>query len=863
MPQQPTDDVLIPATLDNFDQGAANTFPTKVDLGASYLANGVMLGGEPVVAEHVNNIANNHARHLDWLHSRQQGYTSIFEREDLVTGTIVVESYDDAGVLQSTSNSDDWTAAIQQIIDDANEGDTIWIPQGTFHANTVNIEDKVDLRICGPGTIVWGTADEGGFNFIGSCSRVLIDGLKMIGSNLESHSHRGVACPSNPALDLDQIYVTNCHIIGCRLSISVSADTSGRAQNIIVQNNYVEPCVGSAIGTYGIHAAEGSDDVYNVLIDGNTVVNAGRHAIYLARGRGMMCINNRIVGHRVGLIETSQFPAVICSRGDGVLIQNNTFTDSTNACIMAAPGEVGAPVMNVLIKGNYIFNHVGGYSPIMLGQDGAIDPTSDMRHVTVEDNCIEAVGDETIVAIRADFGHNIKINNNYISLTGATTISRCIRLLGRNQQNANFSSDWEVKGNRMHVVNAGGGQDTTGFLMSGDILGGPDPIDDIDVLISDNVYTRSGVERVTVGSTPADGNYDIIFSGFGLASPVTVRSTRAGGVPSTNADIAQDLVTEMTALIATDLSGVVSSPVTAAASALDFTIADLLPAGTITTIQPGGATLTWHPVTMFGLGSVNTNPRFIIEDQDVSGYSGTRFGRARDVGDLSIHGDILGPTTNDGAFTTDTLETTSTVTVGSDIVMDSSIGAIIIGQTGGAGNAQLRFHKPPASSQSFMRLFSNNLDSWLIQHHSTENINIFASDTTGALCTTLPMVLHKDGTLANDACEVRINRLSFRNGHTLVSGDFAPSGGSTVGSIIGTGSAFSFSWDVDTILDPTMSVVYPATWTSQPLVIASHRGGSDTGITRLTWTSTTTVLTFTATGTGNGTIVMDVLVVAT
>lgn len=93
-----------------------------------------------------------------------------------------------------------------------------------------------------------------------------------------------------------------------------------------------------------------------------------------------------------------------------------------------------------------------------------------------------------------------------------------------------------------------------------------------------------------IGGVPADGNYDLVFTGFGLVSPVTVTTPRVGGVPASNDDIAAAMDAALDTAAAGSLGGVLAE-VSSAGDTASFRIADGLATGTITPAQPAGASI--------------------------------------------------------------------------------------------------------------------------------------------------------------------------------------------------------------------------------------------------------------------------------
>jgi hypothetical protein len=108
-----------------------------------------------------------------------------------------------------------------------------------------------------------------------------------------------------------------------------------------------------------------------------------------------------------------------------------------------------------------------------------------------------------------------------------------------------------------------------------------------------SIVSGEGPEyTITFGGTPTDGDYETIFTGFGLSSPVTVTTTRAT-TPATNADLATQHAADITTLIATTLAGVVAEA-TATDEDVFVVLENDLATGTVThnTTGGGGETLT-------------------------------------------------------------------------------------------------------------------------------------------------------------------------------------------------------------------------------------------------------------------------------
>ena len=99
----------------------------------------------------------------------------------------------------------------------------------------------------------------------------------------------------------------------------------------------------------------------------------------------------------------------------------------------------------------------------------------------------------------------------------------------------------------------------------------------------------------TLAGMIADGDFDLIFTGFGLVTPQTVTITRSGSSPSTLADIQTAMAAELDTQtdVAGDIEGViVAATIDATDETISFTITDGLPTGTVTATLPGGVTGT-------------------------------------------------------------------------------------------------------------------------------------------------------------------------------------------------------------------------------------------------------------------------------
>jgi phage tail sheath gpL-like len=99
--------------------------------------------------------------------------------------------------------------------------------------------------------------------------------------------------------------------------------------------------------------------------------------------------------------------------------------------------------------------------------------------------------------------------------------------------------------------------------------------------------------EITIAGTPADGDYESIFTGYDLGSPVTVTTTRST-TPADNNALATQHAADITTLAATTLAGVVLSAV-AATNVVTVRMLGGRAAGAVTHDQPVGATMANSP----------------------------------------------------------------------------------------------------------------------------------------------------------------------------------------------------------------------------------------------------------------------------
>lgn len=124
-------------------------------------------------------------------------------------------------------------------------------------------------------------------------------------------------------------------------------------------------------------------------------------------------------------------------------------------------------------------------------------------------------------------------------------------------------------------------------------------------------------QLATFAGTATNGNYRTIFTGFGLGSPVTITTTRAAGVPADNNALAAQHATDITALIATTLAGVVQTATNPGGFPLVIIrVNGGLAAGTITHEAPSPGTLESEPFDLVYSLTDNRDHYFFIAPEN-------------------------------------------------------------------------------------------------------------------------------------------------------------------------------------------------------------------------------------------------------
>lgn len=382
-----------------------------------------------------------------------------------VSGTLINVRERAYGATGDGTTND--TVAVQAAITAAGPGDAVFFPPGTYLLDNIEIEDKERLVIKGHNaTIQWrATATEAGFELIGTCTDILISHLRIVGSGDTADLHRGLYSGSGQTLT--RIVVDNCIIEDVPVGISFNADLGGTVRGCVASNNRLNNIVGTSSGQgYGLHVADGSGGYHGTVFVNNTITQAHRHSIYIARGFGCRVLNNTIDQHRLGDSTGSTLPAIAIGRGGDHVFSGNLVTRANNVGLMVDAGSnPGESCRNIAIVGN-IFSAPAGIHPhLYVGEN--ITPDGDIHAVTIDSNVFDSDA-VAVDAIRLHWGHGITVSNNTIRIRDITSTVYAIRLAanGESSASADDSSRWIISNNQIQITDGGGGGSACAFLLT-------------------------------------------------------------------------------------------------------------------------------------------------------------------------------------------------------------------------------------------------------------------------------------------------------------------------------------------------------------------------------------------------------------
>lgn len=284
----------------------------------------------------------------------------------------------------------DDTAAVRAAVANVASGGHLVFPKGTYRISNIPLANLSHVDISGRNAILrlFGAPEHTGsvgFQFIGTCTDVTIHDLTIIGDGVAEHRHAGVWGFSGQTLK--GITIKNCTIQSVAVGISLNADLGGSVSVAEISQNRIEDVVGTLPGTgYGIHLSNRSVLPSRIRVIGNTIVRAHRHAIYQARGSGVIITKNVILEHRRGDEKGPVRSAVAIARSSDCVFSFNVIRGANGEAIGVDEDNEGtppSPTHDITIVENTIENSNG--RDLRIGNENARAGNVPER-VTVQNN---------------------------------------------------------------------------------------------------------------------------------------------------------------------------------------------------------------------------------------------------------------------------------------------------------------------------------------------------------------------------------------------------------------------------------------------------------------------------------------------
>ncbi len=426
----------------------------------------------------------------------------------LDTGILSVKQW---GALGNGVDND--TAKIQACIDAAiarGPGTAVFFPSGTYISGNLNINNATDLRVYGnDATLEWTGAvvapNRIGLRLLGTCTRVQIEHLRMVGDGLVASRHVGVYSSSGSFLQ--SCSISYCSISEVTLGISMDMTSAGSyARGCVVEHNVIEHVVGIEAGFgYGIHFADGSGQPAGHSVLYNEIHRAQRHSIYMALGSTVLVHGNKIFDHRDELDDGAVRYAVNLSRTRFFVVTNNQIIRSHNTSVGIAADAGGIAEHVIFANNEIILPFVNPLFPVPCMEVGLdIDTNGQANDVLIEGNKIVTDGTVDVDALRLNWGRRIVVRGNSIEMTNAnaSTYGMNLRGVGEGVGTTDFSDDWTIQDNSFRILDGALAPTGAGIRLS-------------------PPYLDSGIRTTLGGSYGGGRNRFVALAEYSLAATLT------------------------------------------------------------------------------------------------------------------------------------------------------------------------------------------------------------------------------------------------------------------------------------------------------------------------------------------------------
>jgi Pectate lyase superfamily protein len=324
------------------------------------------------------------------------------------------------------------TLEIQKAMDAAPAGATVLFPPGSYLVDQLTISEPNRVRLSGHGAelvlTTGGTPGRTAIKPTGTVTSLSIEGFTITGSGSVTDAHCGIG--NDSGVTFTDLRIVGNRVTGCTVGISVNADLAGTIDGALIQGNTVVGSPGTQPGAgYGIHHASADyTRAANVRIIGNTVVGAGRHAIYQAKGRGVVISGNTIERHRDTARTGDILSAINCARSVDVTITGNTVLSSAGGALYVGGPEGGLEAGDVTVAGNTFSGATDVVQLVTIGQE---DPTTEgvPDGVAFTGNRVQRTdGAGSCMSILN--GRRVEVVGNLFRLTGTTALTTMLSVTG-------------------------------------------------------------------------------------------------------------------------------------------------------------------------------------------------------------------------------------------------------------------------------------------------------------------------------------------------------------------------------------------------------------------------------------------------
>ena len=321
------------------------------------------------------------------------------------------------------------TTAVQSAIDSGAK--EILFPPGEYVLGNIEIENKTHFRIIGHGAaITWtGTAGVGaniGFQLMGTCSNVTIEGLTIEGDGVVANGHAGVWMHDGQTME--SVKILRNRISNVCIGVSFSAFTGGSFSGGIIAFNEIDRVVGTSSGLgYGIHLSKAT----GIQVFENRINDASRHAIYHAAGdTGSIIHHNIIANHRLTDHDGGYVSALVVSRSSNVIVAENMIKGHYDGGIEVSHVTADAyNCNNILVIGNHFIDRKNSVNDVLIGEQSI--PTSyETTHINFIGNTFQNAYAQK--STTSEFlllnGRQIVIEGNTFKTTGVSGTARFIEI---------------------------------------------------------------------------------------------------------------------------------------------------------------------------------------------------------------------------------------------------------------------------------------------------------------------------------------------------------------------------------------------------------------------------------------------------